>query len=248
MIGVGKVITDQAIHLWLLRHSLVVEVGCSGVKKKNAGRTLKVYILCLCRSEWHKILARRAGGSWLARIHQWQSKRTGMQGRSRGNQHREAVTHPSGSQTGDVAKMFDGATRANEFIDFMELPPTRGKSRPITQDLEGRVLVVQAADLAQSRKLIPDLATWLQCFALYAAAVLQEQQERAAKLMAYQSIIAKASLRYKWPSWVIYDMSFRQEMAGVTGVSWARVDLSIYSLCFTGQAICNENWCPTCQT
>ncbi len=31
MIGVGKVITDQAIHLWHLRHSLVVDDGCAGV-------------------------------------------------------------------------------------------------------------------------------------------------------------------------------------------------------------------------
>ncbi len=155
---------------------------------------------------------------------------------------------PVGPGLAALPKRLMERLRANEFIDFMELPPARGKSRPITQDLEGRVLVVQAADLAQSRKLIPDLATWLQCFALYTAAVLQEHQERAAELMAYQSIIAKASLRYKWPSWVIYDMSFRQEMAGVTGESWARVDPSIYSLCFNGQAICNENWCPTCQT
>ena len=34
---------------------------------------------------------------------------------------------------------------------------------------------------------------------------------------------------------------------GTTGQSWARVDLSIYSLCFTGQAI-GESWCGTCQT
>ncbi len=138
--------------------------------------------------------------------------------------------------------------RANEFVDFMELPPARGKAKPLSQDLDGHILVVQAADLAHTRKVIPDLSTWLQCFALYTAVILKLQPERAVELMAYQSIIAKASVRYKWPSWVMYDASFRQEVAGVSGTSWAKVDPSIYSLCFTGQTLNTENWCQNCQT
>ena len=78
--------------------------------------------------------------------------------------------------------------------------------------------------------------------------VLQEQPDRADELMAYQTAIAKASQSYKWPSWVIYDATFRQEMAGLSGASLARIDPSIYSLCVTGQAISVENWCPNCQT
>lgn len=53
---------------------------------------------------------------------------------------------------------------ANEYIDFAELPPARGKARPAPQVLEGQVIVVQAADLLQTRKIIPDLAIWIQCF------------------------------------------------------------------------------------
>lgn len=53
--------------------------------------------------------------------------------------------------------------RANDFAD---LPPAKGKSRSLPQSLEGHVIVVQAADLTQPRRVIPDLATWSQCFAL----------------------------------------------------------------------------------
>ena len=49
--------------------------------------------------------------------------------------------------------------RANEFIDFAELPPAKGKMRSFPQGLEGQVIVVQAEDLLQAKKLIPDLAT-----------------------------------------------------------------------------------------
>ena len=50
--------------------------------------------------------------------------------------------------------------RANKYIDFAELPPAKGKGRPLPQSLEGQIIVVQAADLMHTRKIIPDLATW----------------------------------------------------------------------------------------
>jgi len=99
---------------------------------------------------------------------------------------------------------------ANEYIDFTELPPAKGKARNVPQSLEGQVLVVQAADLMQAWKLIPDLATWVQCFALYATTLLTHQPNRVSEMMAYQSIIARANAKYRWPSWVVYDQNFRQ--------------------------------------
>ena len=83
--------------------------------------------------------------------------------------------------------------KANEYIDFTELPPAKGKARPIPQSLEGQVLVVQVADLLQAKKIIPDLAIWLQCFALYVATLAPSQPSRVPEMMAYQTIIAKAS-------------------------------------------------------
>ena len=137
--------------------------------------------------------------------------------------------------------------RANEYIDFADLPPAKGKSRPLPQSLEGHVIVVQAADLAQPRRVIPDLATWSQCFALYVA-VLAPSQPRLADLMAYQSLIAKVSAKFKWPSWVVYDQNFRQDAVGNPQLAWAKVDPSTYAQCFTNQAISRENWCEKCQS
>ena len=109
------------------------------------------------------------------------------------------------------------------------------------------MLVVQAAYLLQSRKVIPDSATWSQCFALYVAILAPAQPERVQDLMAYQAIIAKASSKYRWPSWVVYDQNFRLEVAGNPDQPWAKVDPSIYALSFTGQTISAENWCSRCQ-
>ncbi len=135
-----------------------------------------------------------------------------------------------------------------ECVDFGELPPAKGKSRPLPQAGEGQVVVVQATDLMATRKTIPDLVTWLQCFGIFTAVVAAAQPKRVPELMAYQAIIAKASQTYRWPSWVVYDQAFRQEMAGAREQSWAKVDPSLYSVCFFGQNINAENWCSVCRS
>ena len=117
--------------------------------------------------------------------------------------------------------------KANKFVDFSELPPAKGKGSQTLQALEGQVVVVQATELIQTRRIIPDLATWSQCFALYVAVIAQSQPERVPELMAYQSLIAKVSQKYKWPAWVVYDQNFRGEVAGKTDQSWAKLDPGI---------------------
>ena len=59
--------------------------------------------------------------------------------------------------------------RAKQYIDFAELPPAKGKGRPVTQLWEGQLVLLQASDLVQANKTIPDFATWGQCFAIYVA-------------------------------------------------------------------------------
>ena len=110
------------------------------------------------------------------------------------------------------------------------------------------MIVVPAKDLLQTKKLIPDLSTWMQCFALYVAVLAPHQPERVGDLMVYMTIIAKASKKYKWPSWVVYDLNFRQEAASNPSQSWSKVDPSMYSQCFLGMARSPEGWYQQCQS
>ena len=50
-----------------------------------------------------------------------------------------------------VPKKLVAKILANEYIDFTDLPPAKGKSRPVPHSFEGQVVVVQAADLLQAR-------------------------------------------------------------------------------------------------
>ena len=60
-------------------------------------------------------------------------------------------------------------------------------------ELEGQVIMVQAEDLLQTNKLIPDLSMCIQCFTLYVN-VSMEVDTRVAL-----SVISKLTYRELWP-------------------------------------------------
>ena len=165
----------------------------------------------------------------------------------------EVPVRPSSSvATGEglpaLPKKWVERIQAGDYIDFAELPPAKGKVKGTPSSLEGQILVVQAADLMESRKMIPDLATWVQCFSVYMAVVTAKEPARIRNLLAYQAVIAKCSQKFRWPSWVVYDQNFRQEAAETGLKDWSKVEPSIYTQCFTGAAISPESWCRQCHS
>ena len=130
----------------------------------------------------------------------------------------------------------------------MELPPAKSRPRPIPHHMEGRVLLVQLQELENHRRAIPDFTTWAQCFAIYAAAILSRQPHRMADLMAYMVETANNVKKYRWPSWLVYDQNFRQQMAARKDEVWAKTDVGIYAQCFMNQSKSSEAWCRACQS
>ena len=124
-------------------------------------------------------------------------------------------------------------------------------NRPISalsSDLGGQVVLLQAADLVQAKRLVPDLATWVQCYAINTAVLLTKYPERAQSLLMYSAVIARLSKKFKWPSWIIYDHNFRQEAADIGKKDWAKIDGGIYAQCFTGMALSTEGLCTICNS
>ena len=148
-----------------------------------------------------------------------------------------------------VAQRLIDHIKTGEYIDFNELPPARGLSKSVPSHLEGQVVVIQANELAASRKLIPNFETWWQCFALYAAIRIISQPSLAGDLMAYSYSIAAMAKRYPWPTWVLYDQSFREEAAWMPDKVWGKEDASLYARYFNGTlAEGAEAYCANCHT
>ncbi len=144
-----------------------------------------------------------------------------------------------------IPKRLVDEIQADEYVDFTELPPAKGKSRVAPIQGDGQIGGA-GSGFTPTRMIIPDLATWAQCFAIYAAVRGAHQPNKLADLMGYQSLVARASKKFKWP-WVIYDQNFRQEAAGNDELQWAKVEPSLYTQCFTSQDISRENWWTKCQ-
>ena len=144
-----------------------------------------------------------------------------------------------------ISKKLYDAIRAGGYVDFAQFPAAKGRSIPPTS-LEGQIVLVQASELVQTQRLVPDFATWVQCFAIYAAITITHSPEKAPGLMAYMLNIAKASIKFQWPSWVVYDQNFRIEAASTPTTDWSKVDPSIYSQCFSNMAKSAAGWCQIC--
>ena len=110
------------------------------------------------------------------------------------------------------------------------------------------MIVVQAEELMASRKLIPNFETWAQYFALFAAVVISHDPSRAGHLMAHRHSIAAMAKKYPWPSWIIYDHSFREESAGIPSRLWGKEDASTYAKCFNWGPVLSSNGYWICQS
>ena len=80
-----------------------------------------------------------------------------------------------------------------------------------------------------SRKMIQNFETWAQCFA---AVVISYDPSIAGDLMAYSHSIGAITKKYPWPSWIIYDQSFREESDGMPRCLSGKENASTYAKCF----------------
>ena len=202
----------------------MLEQGPKQLMNKLGGNVIHVYLLVVAGPE----LGRLPHASLLTGIPEFGAGKTAGEGKGEPSLTVQPISHlksqPNGQKastamvpTGDrlpaLSKKCVEKILAGEFVDLADLPPARGKEKAIPSASEGQIVVVQAADVMEHRKLIPNLATWVQCFNIYAAVIISKEPERARNLLGYMSLIAKCSLKLEWSSWAVYDLNFRQDAA-----------------------------------
>ena len=92
-----------------------------------------------------------------------------------------------------------------EFVDMTEL---------LRDNLEAHRRVVssqstQSTSGGRSRREIPDLLSWVQCFGVYMAVVTSKFPMRIRELLAYQTLIVREACRCGGRGWLAYDTHFR---------------------------------------
>ncbi len=95
----------------------------------------------------------------------------------------------------------------NEFIELDSLLPSRlGAPEPTIQDLV-------YGERRKEKKGITSIQEWVGCFNTYIAVVSMKDSSRVKDLLAYSSLIVKASSDYVEEAWLGYDSLFRRQAA-----------------------------------
>ena len=71
--------------------------------------------------------------------------------------------------------------------------------------------------------------------------------EQLPELIAYQLLIVQHSCRFQYPSWLRYDIEFRQWSAQNNFVKWSQIHPQFYAFAFSAQGKATD-WCPICYT
>ena len=120
-----------------------------------------------------------------------------------------------------------------EFIDMAEL--LRDNLEAQRRASAVAQVGAAAASNAKSRREVPDLMSWVQCFGTYIAVVTSQFPHRIKELLAYQTLIVREARRCGGRGWLAYDSHFRQQVVGNEAADWSRLNQSLYAVTFITQ-------------
>ena len=116
-----------------------------------------------------------------------------------------------------------------EFVELDALLPARlGAPEPTLQDLV-------CGEKKKERKGIATIQEWVGCFNTYIAVALMKEPARAKDLLAYSSLIVKASSDYDKEAWLGYDRLFRKQAAAEPAMfpCWGQINPSMWTQHFS---------------
>ena len=77
--------------------------------------------------------------------------------------------------------------------------------------------------LAQGRREVPNILSWVQCFGTYASVVISKYPERSHQLLAYLITMVREARWCGGRGWQAYDAMFRQQAARDTSTDWSKL-------------------------
>ena len=138
-----------------------------------------------------------------------------------------------------VAKILKG-----DYVDMAELLRDNMEAerrRPRSQHMDSA-----STSGGGSRREVPDLFSWIQCFGMYAAVVTSKHPEKTQQLFAYQTTLVREARRCGGKGWLAYDSMFRQQASLSPDCDWSKLNNSLYSVTFMAQQNGRGRTCTHC--
>ena len=134
-----------------------------------------------------------------------------------------------GTTSPPIPRKLAEAIWRDEFIDLAELLPARlGAPEPTLLELFSG----DQSKWNKSKKAITTIEEWILCFNAYIAVMAQKQPNRVPDLLAYSSLIVKASRDYEDTPWLSYDQHYRRHVAVESPKNWGAIQPEIWTLYF----------------
>lgn len=118
-----------------------------------------------------------------------------------------------------------------EFVDMAELLKDNMEAERRRTAIEGESsqgLLGQRG----SRREVPDILSWLQCFSAYAAVLCSRYPAKAKELWAYQATMISEHRRCGGKGWSVYDALFRQQITSMEAVDFSKINQGLYATTF----------------
>ena len=124
-----------------------------------------------------------------------------------------------------------------EYVKLAELRPA-GTLDTLNRETEAqKYIIMPGLEITRANhKPIKDISTWVQCFAVYLAALCQQHPSAIQEMLAYMLIIIRAAQEFEDQVWRSYDKTFREKAAATGNKKWSEIDTHIYNQLFTGHA------------
>ena len=142
------------------------------------------------------------------------------------------------------AKLVRRILRA-EYVDMAELLKDNIEAERRRAQLANGGTPIQVAG-RQTRREVPDVLSWAQCFGMYTAVVGSRFPEKVKELLAYQTTIISEARRCGGRGWLLYDAAFRQQVRSFESVDFSRVNQSLYATTFLAYGGRAAKFCPDC--
>lgn len=124
-----------------------------------------------------------------------------------------------------------------EYVDMGELLPeflARQREEDEAKDRAAR----------QGRK-VTDILTWVQCFSAFVAVMAPVEPQVVPEMMAYLSLIVRASQDFEGLGWVRYDSAFRRQAAATGNKRWSVINPTLYAMNFSARKVGTQR-CELC--
>ena len=118
-----------------------------------------------------------------------------------------------------------------ELVDMAELLKDNMEAERHCTAIEGessRGLLGQR----ESRREVPDILSWLQCFTAYVAVLCSWYPAKAKELWAYQATMISEDRRCGGKGWSVYHALFQQQITSIEAADFSKINQGLYATTF----------------